>query len=219
MITESFVKRQPKRHGAAKRLKRPVAAVPLLLGLWVSLASCVTRLPALPDTVPQNHPLAVGHVQTVLLGPTSRWNLPELRFFEVTQAETGRRVRITVDRADGWFLVPLEAGSYALDRIIFNEGAFQEASQLGLHFDVLANGVTYVGTWRFGLESPHIQRHLVWSRIMEPDQVVREELRAWPTLHDQPLLSSPSLPATGETRLYELPPYPRVWFFRRQQTT
>jgi hypothetical protein len=177
------------------------------------------RVPALPETVPQDKPLAVGHVLTVLLGPTSRWELPELRFFEVTHADSGQRVQIEVNRADGWFVLPLSPGRYALDRIIFNEGAFQEASQLGLEFEVMPDDVTYIGTWRFGLESPQVQRLVIWSIIMEPDDVVRDQLGIWPTLNGKQLISSSSLPATGETRLYAVPPYPRVWFFRRQQTT
>lgn len=190
-----------------------------LFTLSVCVASCVRTLPAVPETVGGGESLAVGHVQTALIGSTTRWWPPELRFFEVTHAASGQRFRIEVDLADGWFLVPLPPGTYGLDRAIFDEGAFQEATQLGLTFEVMAQGVTYVGTWRFGLETPQVQRELLWSAIAEPDEVIRETLLPWTVLTGDLLSTHLPEPSVGATRLYEVPPYPRVWFFRRHQTT
>lgn len=84
-------------------------------------------------------------------------------------------------------------------------------------FTVPANGVIYVGTWRFGVGSPRYGRMVAFSIVMESDD--RSEAHAflakrYPGWKVIPVTSVLPEPSTMEARLYE--PYPRYpTYFRR----
>jgi hypothetical protein len=187
--------------------------------LLCAVTGCVTTLPVRPESVSSDGAIVVGRAVTVLLGPTTRWFTPELRFFEVVNIVTNARIRVDVNSDDAWFVLPLPAGQYELSRIQISEGAFMGMAGLNPQFQVSEDGVTYVGTWRFGVESPQYDRSVLLSAVTERDPAIRDALTPYPVLVDRPIVTHLLTPPTIETRLYEVPPYPRVWFFRRHHTS
>jgi len=190
-----------------------------LLGL-VGLFGCVTSMSAIPERVPaEDKAVAIGRVVTVLTGPTTRWYTPQLRFFEVVNSTTGERIRVDVQSDDAWFVLPLPAGEYELSRIQISEGAFLGMAGLEPRFQVNAGEVTYVGSWRFGVESPQYNRTVLLSAVAEDQAAVRQALARYPELNGRPVSTELLEPSTVETRLFEVPPYPRFWWFRRHHTS
>jgi hypothetical protein len=187
--------------------------------LLCAVTGCVTTLPVRPESVSSDGAIVVGRAVTVLLGPTTRWFIPELRFFEVVNTVTNARIRVDVNSDDAWFVLPLPAGQYELSHIQISEGAFMGVAGLNPQFQVSEDGVTYVGTWRFGVESPQYDRSVLLSAVTERDPSIRDALAPYPVLVDRPIVTHLLTPPTIETRLYEVPPYPRVWFFRRHHTS
>jgi hypothetical protein len=193
-----------------------VVASLLLVG---ALAGCVTTMPALPGSVSTDAAVVIGRAVTVLLGPTTRWFTPELRFFELVNTATQERTRVDVNSDDGWFVLPLREGEYELGRIQISEGAFMAMAGLHGHFQVRDGAVTYVGAWRFGVQSPQYNRAILLSAVAEGEPAIGQVLDRYPTLEGRPIITELPTPSTIETRLYETPPYPRFWWFRRHQTS
>ena len=193
--------------------------------VFLTLIGCTVTLPALPDPSELSEPLAsggavvVGHVVTVLMGPTTRWYTPELRFFELINTTTQDRIRVNIESKDRWFILPLPPGDYELSRLQISEGGFLAMAGLNPGFRVVEGRVTYVGTWRLGIESPQYDRGVFLSAVIESEEAVRVALTPYPSLQDRPFSTELLTPATVEARLYEMPPYPRVWWFRRHHTS
>ena len=193
--------------------------------ILLTLIGCTTTLPALPESsellqpLPSDGAVVVGHVMTVLIGPTTRGYTPELRFFEIVNTVTQDRVRIEVESEDRWFILPLPPGDYELSRLQISEGGFLATAGLSPGFKVIHGQVTYVGTWRLGIESPQYNRSVLLSAVAESEDTVRQALAPYHSLQERPLSTDLLSPATVETRLYEVPPYPRVWWFRRHHTS
>jgi hypothetical protein len=189
----------------------------------LTFGGCVTTLPASPDssevTLSSDGALVVGHVVTVLIGPTTRPYAPELRFFELINTATQERIRVDVESGDRWFIVPLGPGDYELSRIQISEGAFQATAGLNPGFKVIEGRITYVGTWRLGIESPQYDRSALLSAIEEDREVVRRAMISYDSSREYPFSTYLLAPTPIETRLYEVPPYPRFWWFRRHHTS
>lgn len=196
--------------------------LPLIL---LTLVGCATTLPALPSpsdftqTAPSDSAIIVGHVLTVLIGPTTRAYIPELRFFELVNTTTQDRVRVEVQSEDQWFIIPVPPGDYQLSRLQISEGAFLATAGLSPGFKTSEGQMTYVGTWRLGIESPQYDRSVLLSAVMEDEKVVRKVLAPYHSLQERTFTTELLNPALVETRLYEVPPYPRVWWFRRHHTS
>ena len=197
-----------------------------LLGALIlcTLPGCTSTLPALPDVSSLSEPyrdgtVVTGHVMTVLMGPTTRWYPPELRFFELVNSVTHDHIRVDVGNSDGWFILALPAGDYEVSRLQISEGAFLSMAGMNSRFSAIDNQVTYVGTWRLGVESPQYDRSILLSVIAESEDIVRQALLPYQILQDRPLSTDILTPSTVETRLYEMPPYPRFWWFRRHHTS
>ncbi|MGE0276681.1 MAG: hypothetical protein AB7G68_17530 [Nitrospiraceae bacterium] len=187
----------------------------------LTFGGCVTTLPASPDSseVTLSSALVVGHVVTVLIGPTTRPYAPELRFFELINTATQERIRVDIESKDRWFIVPLLPGDYELSRLQISEGAFQSTAGLNPGFKVIERRITYVGTWRLGIESPQYDRSALLSAIEEDREIVRRALVSYDSLREYPFSTYLLAPTPIETRLYEVPPYPRFWWFRRHHTS
>lgn len=189
------------------------------------LVGCATTLTALPDSseltgpLPSDGAIVVGHVVTVLIGPTNRAYVPELRFFELINMATQERVRVEVESKDRWFILRLHPGDYELSRLQISEGAFLAMAGLNPGFKVGRGEINYIGTWRLGIESPQYDRSILLSAIAEDRETVRQALAPYPSLQDHPFSTNLLTPAMVETRLYEIPPYPRFWWFRRHHTS
>jgi hypothetical protein len=110
--------------------------------------------------------IIVEHVITALLGPTTRDYNPKLQFFELINSATHDRIRVDVDSEDGWFILPLTPGTYEIARLQIAEGGFLANAGLSSRFDV-REGITYVGTWRLGVELPQYDRKVIISVVTE----------------------------------------------------
>lgn len=202
-----------------------VVQQPVILLFLLTVIGCTTTLPALPESselsrsVSYDGALVVGRAMTVLTGPTTRAYVPELRFFELINTATQDRIRIEIESDDRWFILPLPPGDYELSRLQVSEGGFLATAALNPGFKVADGQITYVGTWRFGIESPQYDRSVLLSAVTESEDAVRRALAPYGSLKDRPFLTDLLNPATVETRLYEVPPYPRYWWFRRHHTS
>jgi len=195
-----------------------------LLG-WLSalgllyLQGCVTQLSAVPDDLSLPSNVAVGRVVAVLTGERSRIYEPAVKSFEVQNRQTKQRYNVQIDSDNESFILPLAPGDYELTRVQINEGPFLSMAQLASRFSIGQDPVTYLGTWRFGVDSPN------YGRMVSVSMVTDEEDRAeaLQTLgHDdqhadiQEVATVLPDPPELQTRLYEVMPYPRVpRYFRR----
>lgn len=186
---------------------------------FLGLASCVTRVPPASDRPLEPGSTAiVGHVITVLTGPSNRWWSPELRFFEIVEKSNGQRTQVMLESDDAWFSVQVDPGDYEVVRLQISEGAFLATAGPTLAFTAKPHEITYVGTWRLGIETPQYDRAVLISAVAEPLDHVRANIRATDLSKREIALSLPT-PNLTEARLYEVPPYPRIWWFRRHQTS
>lgn len=196
-------------------LVQGVVLLALVVGLW----GCVTQLPALipPEEVTEN--LVVGRVITALTGDRSRRYSPAVRSFELEEQASHKRFRVEINSHDRYFALNLPPGQYRLNRVQITEGPFMSMADVFVTFPVGATAMTYVGTWRFGVDSPRYGRMIVASLFS--DHVESSQAREF--LHDQyPTLKGSSMvetlpqPTQIETRLHEVMPYPRYpRYFRR----
>ena len=191
----------------------------MFLVLSSLLTGCVMTMRAVPASMSTSESVVIGRAVTVLLGQTTRWFVPELRFFELVNVATQERIRVDVNSDDAWFILPVPAGQYQLSRIQISEGAFMGLAGLNPQFQVSEGDVTYVGTWRFGVESPQYDRTVVLSAVAEPEPALRDALISYPALDARPITTHLLSPSMVETRLYETPPYPRFKWFRRHHTS
>jgi hypothetical protein len=88
-----------------------------------------------------------------------------------------------------------------------------------MSFFVDAEAITYVGTWRFGVDSPRYGRMVVASAVTDQAEAarVRDFLdNRYPTFDGRTIVEALPQPAQMEARLYEVTPYPRYSrYFRR----
>jgi hypothetical protein len=191
----------------------------VLLGSVAALWGCVAQLPALVDPTDVTGSLVVGRVVTVSTGDRSRRYLPAVQHFELEDHVSHQRFQVEINSHDRYFVLNLPPGQYRLTRVLISEGPFMSMADLSMTFPVDATAMTYVGTWKIGVDSPRYGRMIVASLFA--DQV--ESAQARDFLHDQyPTLKGSSMvetlpqPTQIETRLYEVMPYPRYpRYFRR----
>jgi hypothetical protein len=90
---------------------------------------------------------------------------------------------------------------------------------LDLAFDVGADPLVYVGTWRFGIDSPRYERMVLLSVVQDDEgQAMAAEpmLTRYPTLAGRPIAVSLPAPLSFESRLHEVMPYPNYpRYYRR----
>jgi len=85
-------------------------------------------------------------------------------------------------------------------------------AQLSASFTLEQGAITYLGTWRFGVDSPRYGRMVVLSMVVDEgdrgqaEQIVKEKYSAYETHEVVTVLPDP---AQSEARLYEVMPYPR----------
>lgn len=192
----------------------------LMLALHAAVG-CAGALvpPAEPGLGGSAQPIILGRAVAVITGETSRKFLPAVRWIEVQHRQTDERYRILVRADDHLFRQALPAGDYVLTRVQISEGPFLSMATLSAVFPVGAEGVTFVGTWRFGVDSPRYGRMVVVSVVQDQDD--RMQAESW--LRTQypeyaPLVVTAVVPdpTEAESRLYEVMPYPRYPnYFRR----
>jgi hypothetical protein len=187
----------------------------IILGGW----GCATELPPLVDQTQVTGSLVVGRALTVLTGETSRRYPPEVHFFELEDQTSQKRFQVEIKSHDQYFAVDLPPGKYRLTRVQISEGPFMSMTDLSMAFSVDAEAITYVGTWRFGVDSPRYGRMVVASVVTDQAEAarVRDFLDdRYPTFDGRTMVEALPQPAQMEARLYEVMPYPRYpRYFRR----
>lgn len=192
-----------------------VLSVAVILMAW----GCTTKLPSLADSTQVGDSLAVGRVLTFLTGERSRRYLPEMRFLELEDQDSHKRFQVEIESPDQNFAISLPPGRYRLTKVQVSEGPFLSMADLSMAFTVDVRAVTYVGTWRFGVDSPRYGRVVVASEVVDQAETagIRDFLiDRYPGLQGCPIVERLPQPSQAEARLYEVMPYPRYpRYFRR----
>lgn len=184
---------------------------------WASLSlvlatGCVSAVSS-PDQT--THELAFGSVQVEIKGPNPRIYPAKLRFFFLTNQETGARSRVNVNPESGVFSVRLPTGPYVVDRLQFSEGPFRVESHVQLTFQVPEKKLAYLGSWHIELETPRTIRG-VTIRILEGEADFSKKFSAELGLERTPIVTVLPKPETFETRGFMVDGQPNARYFRRR---
>lgn len=180
----------------------------------VVMTGCVS-VPQDTSSDSTTHELAFGYVRVETKGPHPRGFPAQLRFFFLTNEETGARSRVNVNSGSGVFSVRLPAGRYAVDRLQFSEGPFRVESHVRLTFRVPEKKLAYLGSWHIELETPRTVR-LVRIRILEGEAAFSKKFSAELGLDRTPIATVLPKPDTFETRGFMVDGQPNVRYFRRR---
>jgi hypothetical protein len=117
------------------------------------------------------------------------------------------------------FVLALPPGDYELIRVQINEGPFLSIAQLAAGFSIGPDPITYLGTWRFGVDSPKYGR-MVSLSIVHDEQDLADIVQTLalndPSLDREVVTTVLPDPPQLQARLFEVMPYPRVpRYFRR----
>ncbi len=183
------------------------------------LQACANEIPAVPGDRTVQSNVAVGRVFAVLTGERSRIYQPAVRSFELQNRQTKERFMVEMESSEERFILPLSPGDYELIRVQINEGPFLSMAELASTFSVGQDAVTYLGTWRFGVDSPKYGRMVSLSMINDEQdraRVLNTLALSDPSLQVDAVATALPDPAEVQARLYEVMPYPRVpRYFRR----
>jgi hypothetical protein len=204
---------------------RWINAVMLWMAVW-GMAGCAMNVPVRPERVgtdtpivEADKPIIVGRVVTLLLGPTTRWYGPHVRFVELMNRATQERYQVMIESDDRHFIVEIPAGDYELSRVQISEGPFMSLADLHESFTVLPERMTYVGTWRFGIDIPKYGRKVLVSMVEDDESrraAERYVIDQYPEWADHLSVTVLPDPVVAESRLYEIASYPRIpRYFRR----
>lgn len=180
----------------------------------VVMAGCVS-VPQDTSSDSTAHELAFGYVRVETKGPHPRGFPAQLRFFFLTNEETGARSRVNVNSGSGVFSVRLPAGRYAVDRLQFSEGPFRVESHVRLTFRVPEKKLAYLGSWHIELETPRTIR-LVRIRILEGEAAFSKKFSAEFGLDRTPIATVLPKPDAFETRGFMVDGQPNARYFRRR---
>lgn len=199
---------------------RSLEAAPWWVLCALALVGCATELPAVPAQTQPDTPVVFGRMVALLTGETSRSYLPQVRFMEIMNRQTLQRYSIELQSDDKMFVLQLPAGDYALTRVQISEGPFMSMADYDSSFQVGTEPITYLGTWRFGIDSPRYGRMIVLSAIRDQQEETtarRALFEQYPALDGKQMTAVLPDPNEAQTRLYEVMPYPRYpTYFRRQ---
>lgn len=192
---------------------------PSIGALCLTLSGCATELPVTVAETDVSGTLVVGRVVTIITGASQRVYAPALRSFEVINTESQERFKVNVQSEDEYFALSLPPGHYELNRVQISEGPFLSMAQLSASFGLKSDVMTFLGTWRFGVDSPKYGRQVVVSMIHdEQDQERAQQFvkDTYPTFNARSLVMLLPEPSHEEARLFEVMPYPRYSrYFRR----
>lgn len=161
------------------------------------------------------HELVFGYVQVETKGRYPRMYPARLRFFFVSNEETGARIRVNVNSQSGVFSVRLPAGRYVVDRVQFSEGPFRVESHVQLTFQVPEKRLAYLGSWQIELETPRTVRH-VRIRVLEGEAEFSRKFSAVLGSERTPIATVLPKPETFETRGFMVDGQPNARYFRRR---
>lgn len=183
------------------------------------LAACAASVPAEMSEAGHGATVVFGRMLTVLTSSSSRPYEPKVSFFEVLNQGTGSRTKVDVNSNDTVFLLRLSSGDYEVTRVQIHEGPFTALADLALTFHIGQERAAYLGTWRIGVEQPRNDRRILVSVVQDQEdqaEAVQRLVADHEDLAGQTVTTLVPFPATTETALYEVMPYPRVVpYFRR----
>ena len=139
----------------------------------------------------------------------------KLRFFFLTNEETGARSRVNVNTESGVFSIRLPAGRYVVDRVQFSEGPFRVESHVRLTFQVPEKKLAYLGSWHIEIETPRTIRG-VKIRILEGEAEFSKKFSEELGLERTPIATVLPKPETFETRGFMVDGQPNARYFRRR---
>jgi hypothetical protein len=188
-------------------------------GLLWFLQGCANELPAMPESGTLQSNVTIGRAVAVLTGERSRIYKPAVRSFEIQNRGTKERFTVEIESDDERFILPLAPGDYELIRVQISEGPFLSMAQLTSTFSVGYDQITYLGTWRFGVDSPKYGRMVSISMVSDEEdrtQAAQSLGLVYPSLDHAVVATVLPDPAELQARLFEVMPYPRVpRYFRR----
>src|SRR6185436_1224423 len=126
--------------------------------IFMIFSGCATELPVTVGAADVSETLVVGRVVTTITGQSRRVYPPELRSFEVINTESEESYKVYVKSEDEYFSFSLPPGRYKINRVQISEGPFLSMAQLTGSFVLEPDVVTFLGTWRFGVDSPKYGR-------------------------------------------------------------
>lgn len=183
------------------------------------MQGCASEMPAVPELGTNQSNVAVGRAVAVLTGERSRIYQPAVRSFEIQNRQTKERFTIDIESDNERFVLPLVPGDYELVRVQINEGPFLSMAQLNSNFSIGQDPITYLGTWRFGVDSPKYGRMVSISMISDEEdrtQAIQSLGLMFPSLESSVVATALPDPSEVQARLYEVMPYPRYpRYFRR----
>ncbi|MDR4493683.1 MAG: hypothetical protein AB7P17_11415 [Nitrospirales bacterium] len=197
---------------------KEIRSLMLAFGMVFPFLGCATDMAPLPTSLSADQTIVFGRVQASLTGPTTRWYTPQVRFFELMNLTTKERFRVNIESADSPFFLALPPGEYELVRLQINEGAFRSMAQLNSAFQVSKGELNYLGKWEVNIHPPTYLRLIDLSVETDLEDAKAEVLSHHPDLAGLPITSQLPTPKNSETRLVEISPYPRVWWFCRHVT-
>jgi hypothetical protein len=187
--------------------------------MFMILSGCATELPVTVAEADVSGTLVVGRVVTAITGESQRVYSPELRSFEVVNTESEERFKVYVKSEDEYFSLSLPPGPYKVNRVQISEGPFLSMAQLTISFMLKPDVVIFLGTWRFGVDSPKYGRQVLVSIIHdEQDQKRAQQFvkNSYPTLEARTMVILIPEPSHEQARLFEVMPYPNyARYFRR----
>lgn len=195
-----------------------IRSLMLAFGMHFLFLGCATDMAPLPASLSTDQTIVFGQVQASLTGPTTRWFTPQVRFFELMNLTTKERFRVDIESAESSFFLALPPGEYELVRLQINEGAFRSMTQLNSTFQVRRRELNYLGKWEVKIHPPTYLRLVDLSVETDLEDAKAEVLSLHPDLAGLPIKSQLPTPKDSETRLVEISPYPRVWWFCRHLT-
>jgi hypothetical protein len=186
--------------------------------IWL-LQACATEIPTAPEPGTIQSNVAVGRAVAVLTGERSRIYQPAVRSFEIQNRQTKERFTVDIQSDNERFILPLAPGDYELTRVQINEGPFLSMAQLTSAFTIGQDPITYLGTWRFGVDSPKYGRMVSISMVSDEEdraQAAQSLSVMYPSLERADVATVLPEPAELQARLFEVMPYPRYSrYFRR----
>jgi hypothetical protein len=187
----------------------------------MAMQSCATPLPPAPPPNAEGltPTVALGRAVAVITGERQRIYEPQLRSMELINRDTKDRYTVKLESEDRHFVLSLLPGEYELNRVQISEGPFLSMANVSASFMIGQEPITYLGTWRFGVDSPKYGRMVAVSMVLNEDErtAALTYIKAqYPELDVTPVADVLPQPSTTETRLYEVMPYPRYpRYFRR----
>ena len=191
---------------------------------WVGLMAgmtlgCVHQVVAYHPQESLKEPLVFGHIELWQAEPSGRRYLPELSKFEFIEKEGGRRYRMSINASSFYFFLSLNPGQYQITRVFIQEGWFRANAEVPLEFKVPEQGVAYLGMWRLQIGPPNFMRKLGVKVFSQPVEAMAELRMKYPAVSLNSVQTELAEPVELRSRLYPITPYPRFWWFNRQNPT